>query len=668
MNLKTVVFLLVVLSLCDQLRTELIGYDCADPDVEISKISLLDVQPCRDPKKDSVEITSKIQLVQERRYAEIHVFNCLVTVQQLIEHCGMHSHTSAVAGGLARYVHAVKAERCLEAHRFQRLDLTGLGAGIISGLIVNGTTEVSTTIAGHLEPSGSCSGVRFTQQGITYEDVIVSAAISIKLSDYTAIADVEENTVKLRSGAVCAYTDLYCFDDAAGEVTWRTEINDKCSAVGIDVLYEGVATILTLNDTKTKYVVVEAHDTVFALRLIRQELLCHQPAWRTEQNRLLIITESSLGFYFRKSRRVNQNTDVMAQVLSKLLFLEIAFKQHTKDLVYDAILKRCHLKENILRNRIMMALDNPNIVSGLVKEAAGHMGRVMGEVLHVIKCSPRIVDYRKSTFCYQELPITYKNQSKYMAPITHIIQDHGTQVDCGSQLPIMFHLEGKWLEVDPDLRRTHSDPMILDANDPSETMPMTKIAPISAHGVYTQQDMDAFQQTLLFPNERRALTNVMTRRVVGAEADGQDFHLPNVFSRSEFVKMARNAAVEVWGFLSYAGNLFSVFMLLYTLYKVLRYVASVMLNFFSLRKATSNQPQRKWFLLASLWNALTTRYLVNLMQQRDADSTASTTTRTTNIGSTTTLYPSLQEITPRPPSYNPDPPADTSILRQPVVP
>lgn len=256
-----------------------------------------------------------------------------------------------------------------------------------------------------------------------------------------------------------------------------------------------------------------------------------------------------------------------------------------------------------------------------------------------------------------------------MAPITHIIQDHGTQVDCDSELPVMFHLEGKWLEVDPDLHRTQPDPIVLDANDPSETVPMSKIAPISAHGVYTQQDMAAFQQTLLFPNERRAVTNIMTRRVIGAEADGQNYHLPNVFSKTEFVKMAWSAASEVWGFLSYIGNLFSVFMLLYTLYHVLRYVASVILNLFSLKRAANNQPQRKWFLLASLWDAMTTRYLVNLMHQRGAESAENSTSTAdvTSAGSTSSLYPNVHQAAIHPPPYGTDPPADTSILRQPVA-
>lgn len=259
-----------------------------------------------------------------------------------------------------------------------------------------------------------------------------------------------------------------------------------------------------------------------------------------------------------------------------------------------------------------------------------------------------------------------------MAPITHIIRDHGTQVDCGNQLAVMYHLEGKWFEVDQDLRRTQPDPMVLDANDPSETVPMTKIVPISAHGVYTQQDMDAFQQTLLFPNERRALTNIMTRRVIGAGTDGQDFHLPDVFSKYEFAKMAWSAAAEVWGFLSYTGNLFSVFMLLYTLYHVLRYVASVILNFFSLRRAANNQPQRRWFFLASLWDAMTTRYLVNLLHQRETEATNSTATESLamslpNIGSSVSLYPGLQQAATHPPPYVTGPPADTDILRQPVA-
>ena len=258
------------------------------------------------------------------------------------------SKTSTVAGGFAKYVHFLKVETCLNAHKFRRLDLSGIGTGIVANLVLNGTTEASATLAGQLTPTGQCQGVQYTDSGITYEDVVVIATISIKLMDYTATANVDEDAVTLRTGTICRYTEKYCFDDQAGEVTWEANPIDRCSATGIDVLYEGPSTVLVMNKSEAntvQYVIVETQDTVFALKLTSIDTLCQQPARRTEQNRLLIIFENSLGFIHRKSPKMVHNIDLMAQVLTKMLFLEIAVKQQMRELLYDSIIKRCRLRE-----------------------------------------------------------------------------------------------------------------------------------------------------------------------------------------------------------------------------------------------------------------------------------------------------------------------------------
>ena len=232
-------FLLVCYMSWSCSQADIIAYDCSDPDTEVSRISLLQVQPCADLRNATEKLTRRIQLVQERLYTEVHVYSCLVTIQRQIQHCGMHSHTSTVAGGFAKYVHLLKVEACLNAHKFRRLDLSGIGAGILANLVLNGTTEASPTLAGQLTPTGQCQGVQYTDGGITYEDVVVIAAISIKLMDYTATANVDEDAVTLRTGTICRYKEKYCFDDQAGEVTWEANPIDRCSATGIDVLFYG---------------------------------------------------------------------------------------------------------------------------------------------------------------------------------------------------------------------------------------------------------------------------------------------------------------------------------------------------------------------------------------------------------------------------------------------
>ncbi|CAH2001059.1 unnamed protein product [Acanthoscelides obtectus] len=66
-----------------------------------------------------------IQLVQKRQYVVVHVYTCLITVQR---YCGMHSHSSTVAGGLGKYILDMSDSECRRAERFQHLDLRAIGA------------------------------------------------------------------------------------------------------------------------------------------------------------------------------------------------------------------------------------------------------------------------------------------------------------------------------------------------------------------------------------------------------------------------------------------------------------------------------------------------------------------------------------------------------------
>ncbi|CAG9815548.1 unnamed protein product [Phaedon cochleariae] len=226
-----------------------------DESVELTNLSSLRVKPCLDPRNATETTRRKIQLIQKQQYVGVQVYTCLVMVQQFIQYYGMHSHTSSVAGGLGKYVHYVSAETCLKAHQFRHLNIRRIGGGIISKISLNGTTEVSTTFQGHLDMSGKCESIKFTVGDISYKNVVVSAAITIKMSDYFTTADVERNVVNLRSETICPYNDGSCFDDFSGKAIWKPKIADQCTNSGVDVLYGGNAKLLTLSkDPPTFYV------------------------------------------------------------------------------------------------------------------------------------------------------------------------------------------------------------------------------------------------------------------------------------------------------------------------------------------------------------------------------------------------------------------------------
>lgn len=79
----------------------IIGYDCSHPMANFSRISSLDVGEC-DLKPIVEESTDEfIYLIQRADVLPIHVYQCKLSVIQIINYCGMHSHSSIVQGGIS---------------------------------------------------------------------------------------------------------------------------------------------------------------------------------------------------------------------------------------------------------------------------------------------------------------------------------------------------------------------------------------------------------------------------------------------------------------------------------------------------------------------------------------------------------------------------------------
>ena len=62
--------------------------------------------------------------------------------------------------------------------------------------------------------------------------------------------------------------------------------------------------------------------------------------------------------------------------------------------------------------------------------------------------------------------------------------------------------------------------------------------------------MENFKKALLFSTEKRAITNLVIRRIIGSLTDNQSYSLSKVFSASEIVEMTQTTAEKVWGFMS----------------------------------------------------------------------------------------------------------------------
>jgi hypothetical protein len=69
-----------------------------------------------------------------------------------------------------------------------------------------------------------------------------------------------------------------------------------------------------------------------------------------------------------------------------------------------------------------------------------------GEVVHVRKCNPVIVQYRPTKKCYKELPVTYQNRSYFLENFSKIIKEDGVEKPCSAILTSQFRIGIKWFK------------------------------------------------------------------------------------------------------------------------------------------------------------------------------------------------------------------------------
>lgn len=167
-----------------------IVYDCEDKKVNISVVSLLDVAPCPNAETDYTTRSVKIQVIQKNDIQIQKVTACMVEITRIVMHCGMHSHSSIVAGGLAEYIYPLGAVDCKEAHKYLTVKIYQHTIGMLQ---MNSTTTVSVTLRGHVSDDGSCEGITYSEDGHEWHKVVVTATIKIHLRQYFAKIKLETN-------------------------------------------------------------------------------------------------------------------------------------------------------------------------------------------------------------------------------------------------------------------------------------------------------------------------------------------------------------------------------------------------------------------------------------------------------------------------------------------
>lgn len=580
----------------------LIAYDCEDEQTNITTISLRSVASCPEPSSSYKSESVQLRVLQKAEVEMQHVWTCLVEVTRLITHCGMHSHSSVVAGGLLSYIHRLGAQECRMVHRYRTLKIS---QDTIGQIILNGTTTASITLQGSLDSTGSCDGVSYQENGMSWHNVVVTATVKIRIMDYLAMVKLKDNEISLKGGVTCPFLEHYCFDSTLGESTWSQMETAKCEG-RLSLIYDGQAEKVTNILTGEQYIVVEKEPKIFAVTIVKQIHLCGLELWQTEHPQLLICEGRSQNF---KTSTVisTPDTDLMVYVNSKFLYVEQSYKRGLETLYVDTIHRRCLIQREILKNRLILAPIAPDAVSQIIQDREGHMGHVLGEVLYILRCVPKLAIIRRSNRCYHELPVLVNNQSRFMSPITRIIQKFGEEIDCNGLTPPLYYIEGEWIGLVPH-PTVKQPPRELEVT----THPKIKfqpIQPLGSRGLYTQEEIGKVQKLLAFGTERKVVENIITRRAAGMEAGGQGFSTLGIFNPEEMKQLAHSTMREMWGWFSEIGIFMSGLIGVYTIFCALKYVVGVLINGLHLYQTVGGGLA----LLACLWDTLT-RWVIHRHQ------------------------------------------------------
>lgn len=585
------VYLLIIL------RTVLglIAYDCHKPEANITVISLKDVAECPDVKLGYESQKRRVRVLQRQNFEYAHVYVCLIEVTRLINHCGAFSHSSIVSGGILSYIHEVGADECMNIHWHQQY--SGFSGHIIDGIKSNSTTRTSLTLAGSLSASGKCSGTTYTQNGQTWENVIVTAAIKITLTDYEARVKLDNNEIKLRNGIVCRYTDHYCMDAEIGETTWRYERLSDCERYAI--LFDGHGDIITEKDTNKRFLVVEQQQKVFALSLTRKSVNCAQMRWTTEHP-TLVVEEVGDNEHVSLPHVHTEDVNLMIYANSKFLYMEQALGRSRDTLLAHTVYRRCLLEREILKNRLVLAQFAPNTISTMIKLEMGYVGHIAGEVLYILQCVPRMAKIRRDTRCYQELPVMVDNETYFVSPITRILQKHAVETECSPVVPSMYQLEnGDWYGFTPNPTRIITPYSLKPGSESS--LKFKPLQDLGDGGIYTNDELNSAQQAMMFGMERETVNNILLSRVAGKKLDDQGYSTLSIFNEKELIELSKTTLKRLWGWMEDIGVFTSGCLGIYFIYRIAKSIIEVVINGIAIQK----EHGWTWHLLASVWDTMT---------------------------------------------------------------
>ncbi len=584
------------------------AYDCNKP-VSSERYSLLEVGSCKRPDSLYTHTNRSAQILQTRQWDQTDVFACDIFVTFTITQCTFNHHTALVRS--YNRVIPLTREQCKRIHDTQEYVFYQQ----IIPVKINAVTHADRIIVGSRDKQGYChkgaNPFHDIVTNVVYEDAIVDAKLRIKVQHYKAKLDLVKNQIILRSNVLCDFSDGECQDVEQGNSFWSpSPPPTSCSRYGYNVLHDGPVTHLTLrngNGTTDDYLVANIGSRLFAFKLQDSFKDCGGLIYHhTEFPAITVIFDIA---YYHTDNNSQATPELSSFYLSKLMFLEITHTNNYNNLLADSIYKRCLLEQQLIRTKLSLLQAFPESAGHLLfNRPSGKHALTLGETVLVYTCERVVVEIKKnSTECYSSLPVIYNGVTKYLSPVTRVLQNFAELQACSRLAPVYFKIRGDtWIKLTPTIEIVEKPPKILNPTEPI-TLGLSKYRHISASGLFNLEDVRQFEQQLHYQNSRQTLASHLAKGLVDRDiSQNGRISLYGLLNQEDLAKIAKNTFYAIYGWISNIGSFFSAIVGTALIFQIFKYIISTFLRCFHLQQEFGFS----CLICAGLWSTLSQFLLI----------------------------------------------------------
>jgi hypothetical protein len=341
--------------------------------------------------------------------------------------------------------------------------------------------------------------------------------------------------------------------------------------------------------------------------------ICDFPAFKTEHPNLFVIPHRA-GYSPKFSNLEKEDIDLSTYINTKFLFTELMHTDNINDVAARSVYKRCLLARRVLQNRLALVRSQPDLIGQLL-EREGHIARQYGEAIYILKCKPEIIHRRETSSCFSELPVyNSRNETKWLHPVTRILQNHGEEIPCSFVTPPLYKFgNNEWFELTP-LPRPAKPPTRLVPDQ--EALPPFKIIDhIGEAGLYRPDDIRKLTRLMVYGVEQRAISSVITRSAVGDRLASSQLDALALVSPQRAESMFKSAINKAFGWISSFGTISSTLIGLVVAFKIAKFIITTMVNAMALK----NLFGCSGYILAALFTPLVQLFITQRAPKWDVE-------------------------------------------------